>query len=488
MQACIYKMDKKTLHVSLLLLAILLSLVFAFTGCRKDEFDTDQAYRLQFSADTVLFDTVFTTVGSATKSMVIRNTSNKKINISSITLARGANSPFRLNIDGEAAEQFNDLEIGANDSAFIFVKVTIDPNNADNPLVETDSVIFVTNGNVQDVKLVAWGQDAYFHFDADLSGDTTLPANKPHVVYGKLTAMPGCELKLLAGTKVYFHNGSSLEIRKGASINVAGTLESPVIFTADRLEDYYKDKPGLWDGIWLENGSMDNSFACAEIYNAKVGIQADSCGLSGGEPLRLHNCLIHNMNNFGLKATKSRIVATNCQITNCGGNAVSVENGGDYQFRNCTLANYWASSGRRYPALSLSNYTYDTSGTIKLSGALSGAYFGNCIISGSFSDEIELLKVDDVEFNFLFERCLVQWIEQQAFASGFSNCIFNKDEKFIDPAANNFQLDTLSAAKDSAWVSIINLSPVDITRDRKGISRLLDAQPDLGAYERVEKR
>ena len=481
-------MKKKIRYISLLLLPVLLSGLGAFMSCSKDEFNTDQAYRLEFSTDTVLFDTVFTTVGSATSSLVIRNTTNKKINISSVKLARGKASPFRLNIDGLATEEFDNLEIGANDSSFIFVKVTIDPNNADNPLVQTDSVVFVTNGNIQDVKLVAWGQDAYFHHSAVISGDTTFPANKPHVIYGKLTALTGSVLNLTAGTRLYFHNGSSLEIRKGASISVAGTLESPVIFSADRLEDYYLDKPGLWDGIWLKNGSINNSFTYAEIYNAKVGIQADSCGLTGGEPLRLHNCLIHNMTNFGLRATKSQIVATNCQVTNCGGNTVSIENGGNYEFRNCTFANYWSSSSRRYPALSLSNYTYDTSGVIKVFSALTGAYFGNCIITGNQADEIELLKVDDVDFNFLFDRCLVQWTEKQEFASGFNKCIYNKEVKFIDPMINNFQLDTLSAAKDSAWVSIINLSPTDITHDRKGISRLVDVQPDLGAYERVEKR
>jgi hypothetical protein len=463
------------------------AILLAFTGCRKDEMNTDPAFKLEFSADTVLFDTVFTTIGSSTQSLVIRNTGNSRISISKITLARGSASPFRLNIDGSSTNQYTDLQINAHDSAYIFVKVTIDPNNTNNPLIETDSVVFETNGNIQDVKLVAWGQDAYFHHNTVLTGDITLPDDKPHVIYGKLTADHLCNLTILAGTRLYFHNESSLEILSGASIKVSGTLESPVTFSGDRLEDFYLDKPGLWDGIWLENGSKQNSFTYAEITNAKVGIQADSTGLIDGEPLRLHNCMIHNMTIYGIRATKARIVATNCQVTNCGGNVVSIENGGDYDFRNCTLARYF--SGRGYPCLSISNYVTDTNG-VKLPGELTAAYFGNCIVTGNQSGEIDLYELDGTPFNFQFDNCLVQWDKSyySKYEAHFSNCISNEEPKFIDAYTNDFQLDTLSVAIDAASVFIINNTTPDITHDRKGVSRLVPGPPDLGAYERVEKR
>ena len=139
-----------------------------------------------------------------------------------------------------------------------------------------------------------------------MTGDVTLPDDKPHVIYGKLTADKDCKLNIMAGTRLYFHNSSSLEIRSGASINVEGTLELPVIFTSDRLDDDYLTLPGLWDGIWLENGSINNSFTFAEITNAIVGIQADSCGLNDNEPLRLHNCMIHNMKTTGHLCNQSQ--------------------------------------------------------------------------------------------------------------------------------------------------------------------------------------
>lgn len=49
----------------------------------------------------------------------------------------------------------------AGDSLFVFVQVTVDPTGSTSPLLIKDSVIFETNGNIQDVKLTAIGQDVY---------------------------------------------------------------------------------------------------------------------------------------------------------------------------------------------------------------------------------------------------------------------------------------------------------------------------------------
>jgi len=83
--------------------------ILTFSACRKDDFDTDPGLRLGFSTDTVMFDTVFTTIGSSTRALVIRNSSDQRINISKITLARGKASPFRINVDGTATEEYQQL-------------------------------------------------------------------------------------------------------------------------------------------------------------------------------------------------------------------------------------------------------------------------------------------------------------------------------------------------------------------------------------------
>ena len=60
----------------------------------------------------------------------------------------------------------------------------------------------------------------------------------------------------------------------------------------------------------------------------------------------------------------------------------------------------------------------------------------------------------------------------------------NISPKFINPQKGNYELDTLSAAKDRGSNSYAKNYPLDL----KGASRMSDAGPDPGAFERIEKK
>ena len=47
----------------------------------------------------------------------------------------------------------SDVEIAANDSIYIFIQVNVNPNNASSPMIITDAINFVVNGNSQIVLL-----------------------------------------------------------------------------------------------------------------------------------------------------------------------------------------------------------------------------------------------------------------------------------------------------------------------------------------------
>jgi hypothetical protein len=143
---------------SLLFLSIALLLSF----CQKEKFTTDPADKLEFSTDTLRFDTVFTQVGSATRFFKIYNRHKESIQIGKIYLENGANSRFNLNIDGISGDAQENLEIAPNDSMYVFAEVTINPNDQNSPFVVTENVVFETNGNVQTVVLEAFGQNANY--------------------------------------------------------------------------------------------------------------------------------------------------------------------------------------------------------------------------------------------------------------------------------------------------------------------------------------
>ena len=232
-------------------ICILIGGLMVFTQCRKEQLTTDPSAKLEFNKDTVLFDTVFTTVGSTTQQLRIFNRNNRAVNVSSVELAGGSNSPFRLNLDGVPGHRFEDIEIPGEDSLFMFVEVTLEVNNLTNPLIIEDSVIFYTNGNRQSVRLVVWGQDAYFHTNEIVQG--TWAVDKPHVIYG-LAAVgfpqddSGLVLNIPAGAQIHVHANSALYVYK-STLNIMGAEGNEVVFQGDRLEQYYQDLPGQWHGI-----------------------------------------------------------------------------------------------------------------------------------------------------------------------------------------------------------------------------------------------
>ena len=82
---------------STVLTALIALLLFS---CRKDEeFTSDSGAKLTLTEDTVLFDTIFTTVGSVTKRFTVRNDNDQAVRVN-ITLEGGTPSPFRINVDG----------------------------------------------------------------------------------------------------------------------------------------------------------------------------------------------------------------------------------------------------------------------------------------------------------------------------------------------------------------------------------------------------
>ena len=126
---------------------LILFLLTLFSACRKENaISTDPSHRLSFSVDTVMFDTVFTTLGSSTHQLKVYNPYKEDLSISEIRLMGGEQSRFKLNFDGEAGTVFQDKIVPASDSLYAFLKVTIDPSDVNTPFIVEDSIMFITNG------------------------------------------------------------------------------------------------------------------------------------------------------------------------------------------------------------------------------------------------------------------------------------------------------------------------------------------------------
>ncbi|MCF8276594.1 MAG: right-handed parallel beta-helix repeat-containing protein [Flavobacteriales bacterium] len=475
-------------------LAILIALLSS--GCKKDALNGNGA--LSFSTDTVIFDTVFTTIGSVTRQFKIYNPSSSEVTISSIMLAGGQQSKYRMNLDGVPGVAFSNITIPGKDSLFVFVDVTLDPNNLSEPAIVTDSVVFNTNGTIQDVDLVAFGWDADFTypnvFDNPigpyrfLNCDITWTSAVPHVIYGWAVVPDGCTLTIEAGSRIYSHKGSGIIVDEGGTLIVNGTPQNQVVFASDRLDDFYEDQAGEWNRIWLYNGSKNNVINGAVIKNGNVGIEVDTISPGSSNPtLTISNTIIENMAGASLVSYSGTIDAYNCVFGNAGQYSVALLNGGVHNFYHCTIGNYWVNGNRQTPSLLLTNWIEIGDIIYRVDLA---SYFGNCIIYGNNQTELGLDKDAFAAFNIEFDNCLlkVDFNAEEPIdissVSEFHEMIYNQDPKFVDPVDQNFELDTLSAAINVGKESITN--DALLSQDVAGNLRIVGPKPDLGAYERQQ--
>ena len=248
-----------------------------------------------------------------------------------------------MNVDGIIGKSFENIDILAKDSIFIFVEATIDFNQVVNP-VYTDSIVFDASNNVQDVDLVTLVQDAIFYFperDANRIKETiflgldnegnrleingrlleddelTWTNEKPHVVYDFIGVPQGKTLTIEAGAQVFFHTNSGLLVQEDGSLKVNGTLNNEVVFEGDRLEPEFSDVAGQWGTIWLRSGSKDNEIDYAIIKNGIIGLLVDEVN-GGTHTLDISNTQLYNFSNFGILGRQTHIVGENVVIGSAG--------------------------------------------------------------------------------------------------------------------------------------------------------------------------
>ena len=144
---------------------VMLCLVFGIAllnlNCSKDRLYSGSKNPLSTTTDTLMFDTVFTGIGSVTRNFRIKNTQSSPVKITSIVLQGGSQSSFIINVDGSSGTVFKDLILEPDDSLYVFVQIKINPNDINSPFIISDKLIVRVNDQITEVQLEAWGQNAY---------------------------------------------------------------------------------------------------------------------------------------------------------------------------------------------------------------------------------------------------------------------------------------------------------------------------------------
>ena len=501
---------KKITAPLLIIFTILLNLLAGCDGL-DENYSTNPNHRLSFSTDTLSFDTVFTTIGSATKQFMVYNRNDQPLNIERVLQASPATSGFRINVDGRKGDNFDNVRIAAKDSMYIFVEVTVNPNGKDQPLVVEDSIVFFFNGVKQSVLLEAYGQDVNLIKGGKiLVENTKLTADRPYLVYDSLTIDEGVTAEIEEGASFYMHDKAKI-ISKGTII-ANGTMEKPIVFRGDRLDFILNDllpydrTPGQWEGIIFKQESFGNVFNNVIVRNGNNGIYCEASDPEKSK-LKINNSQITNMDGFAFKAINSNIEATNSEFTNATADAVLLV-GGKHGFTHCTIANYMTLNARNS-----ANNGKAPSYTLRILNKgiddnpvpynLEQAYFDNCIIDGNHpvtkkQDEGELkieleTTIQSGNQNYQFNHCVIKRLEIKD--DKFKDVIFitendkNKMEyRMTGGDKNKFMYDFRPAKETTPGVGKADLFVTQkYPVDRYGVNRLTNDGPDIGAYEYVPK-
>jgi len=442
-------------------------------SCNKDEdltFDLDA--KLNFSSDSVLFDTVFTSIGSTSRRLKIYNSNAKAINITNIKLSGGNASAFSLNINGIATSETNNLKLNGNDSINVFVKVNINPTSEDLPFIVQDSILFDYNGKKRSIPLVAYGQNAIFINNNTIAENTIWDSKLPYLIYKSVTISKDAHLTIAPGTKILFHGNSTMSIK--GTLKAVGNKTDSILFASDRLEKIYQDESGQWNGLHFYPDSKDSQIHFAVIKNGVAAITVDSLSINDKPKLLLTNSIIKNMEVVGFLGYQTELTAFNNLFFNCGQYLLYGVGGGKYNLKQNTFAGYNLNFSRKTAAVYLSDFISNT----QLSNLAVEAY--NNLIWGELADEFLIEKKGNQTIvAAVVKNNLIKTTNNNYTTDGN---LLNVNPFFVNPEKGNFRLNKTSNAVNKGF----NLSGDFyfnryLSKDLDNKTRIFPSE--LGCYE-----
>ena len=473
---------------ALIFIALIALFTVTNTSCKKEKILTSGG-ELKFSADTLNFDTVFTSLGSFTVQVKIYNPQSQKVNISSVRLEKGNGSYFHINVNGIEGNAATNIELEAKDSMYVFATVNIDPTNQNTPFIIEDKLIATMNGKDYVLPLMAYGQNAYYIVDSVLSTQTW-KTDKPYVIIKNALVDEGQTLTIPAGCRIYVHADSRLFV--DGRLLAIGTKKDSIIFQGDRLDRKYfgnEGYPGEWGGLYFTTSSTNNILEWVVLRNCggstKLGQSAFSPAAIQLTPdtindtkvqLTMRYSIIENSIGYGILGFGSTMLAENCLINSCGAQALATFEGGGYLFNNCDFITYGNNkvSHTDNPTVAIINYR-DIDDVSYVAGPLF-AEFNNCVIWGSLKTECFINKRGSDTFSVKMNNCFAKREDAIPAYVQQSNCNIVDDPQFVNSAGFNFRLQGNSPLKDKGIV----VTGIDRDLDDKPRS---DGKPDIGCYE-----
>jgi len=485
-------MRRTTLYISILLAVVL-------SSCREYRLSDDPTLKLRFSHDSICFDTVFTTIGSSTQRIIIYNDHSNAMLIKQVAVS---GQYFHINLDGEnRGEYLRDIQINGHDSMYMFVRVNVDPQADNSPVLIRDSIIFaLSDGSTQIVKLEAYGQNVRIirtqRGRTDYPAGHTFSAELPYLIYDTLVA--GGPLTLQKGATLYMHYG--VNIIAYSDFIAQGTQDEPIRLLGDRKDRLFDSVPyayasGMWGGVYLNHltGDAVPRYECnyTDILSGTVGLYCYSEDETNRPSLLLANSRIHNHAAYGVVLENTDALIYNTEISNAASYCLYLC-GGEHRIVHSTIASYF---GYPYTNINIHSVTREDVAAVFVNNlskqyAPTTFYLQNSIVTGARDNNLVLAtplpQYYEGEISHCYLRadslsipCAHENVYYQPTDTVFSNIYYLYQQYHY----YDFSLTASSPAR-GIGDSIIAL---DFPNDRNGHSRLL-CRPDAGCYQYVDDK
>ncbi|MEM7574564.1 MAG: hypothetical protein AAF433_16790 [Bacteroidota bacterium] len=442
----------------------------------NQEFQTGNDINLEFSVDTLQFDTVFTERGSATRSFKVYNRSDEAIQIDRISVDGMTGVTYTFNVDGNLGPEVTDQIIWAEDSIWVFVEVEVDPTAPTDvsPFIAEDLIRFETGERSNTVVLQAMGQNANYLLGINNqesrllsceNGTLQLDNSLPIVIYGQLF-VDSCALEIIAGSRIYIHGGITRNDNFGifndgfiftlpnGSLRFLGTPEDPIIVQSDRLEAAFDEEVGQYRGIFLGPQSTGNIVRHTQLLHGIEGLNIDSLA-----EVDIESSIIAYTAGSALIGRNATVTARNSLFHSNFANTIQFIQGVRLDMDHCTVASYGVDAS----SIALQNFQCFDADCNQAAVVPVQLNVRNSILAGSRSDEIIFIdgfnRADPTLFRVDIQNSVVRVSdnftgEDSDWTDFFDNLctgcynLQSGDPLFESIAMDDYQLDSLSVALD----------------------------------------
>ena len=446
-----------------------------FTSCIEDGFSSSASDQPTFSVDTLQMGLIFTEQPSTTHRFTVYNRANKSISVSNIRLSGENAGLFRLNVDGFSGREFNNVEIRANDSIYVFVETTLPANEQTEPIEVTASLDFLTQGVTRSVVVAARGRDVKRINSLTLTENTRFEAGKPYQIFDSLVVAAGATLTIDPGAELLFHDGAMMVVR--GTLKAVGQPGKEITFSGDRTGNVAADisfdiMSRQWIGMFFTNTSRDNELSYAHVCNTRQGVTVDGGYSERPVELKMINSRLRNSGGLVLEVYHANIKAYGCEFAEAADGAVYLQ-GGDHVFNHCTLSNYYLFTALGGEILQFTHFNEETDDTSGL--PYTKADFTNSIIYGLGTD---LNYGDFTGTEIYLRRCLLKSVGTDD--DNFLDCLWDTDPGFLTVREDYYFDYRLHDDSPAIGAGDPALTLPEASDDRYGLPR--GATPDLGAY------